>query len=471
MNPKEGAAENLPAPGRGKTSAWSSGAEQLALFGRTPVLSRDAHVRWPVVGAEERRALARVLDRGILSGPFAPESRALEEEFARFVGARHCLLTHCGTSALYLALAASGVRAGDEVIVPAYSFVATPLAVVQAGAIPVFADVDPETGCLDPAAAEGAVTPRTRAVMPVHMHGGAADLTGLFDVCRRHDLVLVEDAAQAHGAAHLGRPVGALGAAGGFSLQSSKNLAAGEGGLFVTNDEGVAREAASLRNFGQDVSLSDGHDYDEMRPLDGSRALDSRRVGSMYRGNEMMAAFARAQLEGLPERTARCQKNAARLAQALARLPGVSPPQPVAGRTSVHHKFRVRVDPAGAGVALPPDALRDALVTALRAEGLEVVFWQSGPLPAQTVFQRRDVTQGFPGPRASLEDGTDLADNYDPARYPATQALLSGSLVLFSQSCPLIAQPDDVVDRYAEAFQRVWHQREAIAAWATRRGS
>jgi dTDP-4-amino-4,6-dideoxygalactose transaminase len=195
-----------------------------------------------------------------------------------------------------VALAAAGVRAGDEVIVPGYSFVATPLAVLHLGAIPVFADVDIATGCLDPAAAAAAVTPRTRAIMPVHMHGCAADMAGLAKVARTRDLVLVEDAAQAHGAEFEGRRVGAIGAAGAFSLQSSKNLTGGEGGVFVTNDRGAAEIANSLRNFGQDLSLADAAGYDLERPLDGGRALDSRRPGSMFRGNEMMAAFARAQL-------------------------------------------------------------------------------------------------------------------------------------------------------------------------------
>jgi perosamine synthetase len=456
-------------------------SDQLALLGGSPVLARESHRPWPVVGEEERRAVARVLDRGVLSGPLAPESRALEEEFARFVGARHCLLTHCGTSALLLALAAAGVRAGDEVIVPAYSFVATPLAVIHVGAIPVFADVDIATGCLDPASAEAAVTPRTRAIMPVHMHGGAADMDGLADVARRHDLVLVEDAAQAHGATHRGRPVGPLGAAGGFSLQSSKNLSAGEGGLFVTNDDGIAAEAAAVRNFGQDIPHGGEADrtlYDPRRPLDSARSLDSRRVGSMYRGNELMAAFARAQLAQLPERTARCQANAERLSRALRDLPGVTPPPVLPGRTSVHHKFRVHLDPERAGVALAPLPWRDAVMAALRAEGLEVVLWQSAPLPAQPVFQRRDVATGFPPSattgstsQASRESATDVTVNYDPTRYPRTRALLDGSLVLFSQSCPLIAQPDDVVDAYAEALRRVWEHRQALAEWALRRDS
>jgi perosamine synthetase len=444
-------------------------AGELALFGGKPVVERvgsgarlasgPRHQLWPIVTADERAAIARVLDRGILSGPFAPESMALEEEFARYVGAKYCVLTHCGTSALLVALAGAGVRAGDEVIVPAYSFVATPLCVAQIGAIPVFADVEETTGCIDPDLAEAAVTERTRAVMPVHVHGCAADMTRLLDVARRRNLIIVEDAAQAHGATWEGKPVGALGASGGFSLQSSKNLGAGEGGLMVTNDAAVAEAAGSVRNFGQDLARAESYDFDPGHPLDGIRALDSGRMGSMYRGNELMAAFARAQLARLPERTERCQRNAARLAEALSDLPGVVPPARPAGRTSVHHKFRVRLDPDRAGLPLSPVQLRDAMLRALRAEGLEVVMWQSGPLPAQRLFQRRDERDGFP---RAAPGGTDLAANYDPARYPRTSALLAGSVVLFSQSYPLIAQSSEMVDLYAEAFRKVWRRRDQL---------
>lgn len=445
-----------------------SRTHDLALFGGTPVLSRRSHRGWPIVGEEERRAVARVLDRGVLSGPFAPESVALEREFAAFVGARHCLTTHCGTSALQIALAAAGVRAGDEVVMPAYSFVATPMAAILVGAVPVFADVDPATGCLDPALAEAAVTPRTRAIMPVHIHGCSADLGALQEVARRRDLLLIEDAAQAHGATYGGRPVGAIGAAGGFSMQSSKNLAAGEGGLFVTNDDAIAAEAACVRNFGQNILRADAADYDPEHPLDGARALDSRKIGSMYRGNEMMAAFGRAQLAKLGERTALCQRMAERLSRGLAELPGVRPPVVPPGRTSVHHKFAVQLDTKEVAPALPPRSWRDAVMAALRAEGLEVVLWQSAPLPAQGIFQRRDASGGFPRPH---DDGTDLNENYRPSRYPQTRSLLDGSLLLFSQSCPLIAQSDDVIDAYVEAFRRVWHHRGALAEWATRTSS
>jgi dTDP-4-amino-4,6-dideoxygalactose transaminase len=441
---------------------------EIALFGGAPVVDRAAHRRWPEVTESERQGVMRVLDRGVLSGANAPETTALEAEFGAFVGAEHCLLTHCGTSALHLALAVSGVRAGDHVVVPAYSFVATALAVVHAGAIPIFADVDPLTGNLDPESANAALTSRTRAIMPVHVHGCPAELGALLALAETHGVSVVEDAAQAHGATYRGRPVGAIGRAGGFSLQSSKNLSAGEGGIFVTNDPALAEEANRLRNFGQDVSLPSAAGFDPARPLDGSRSLDSLRVGWMYRGNEMMAAFARAQLARLPVRTERCQRNADRLRRALVMLPGLTPPSVPAGSSSVHHKFRVLLDPVAAGVSLSPRAFRDVVAEALVAEGLEVVAWQTDVLPGHTVFQRREgFGSGWPW---TTDRETDFERAYDAERYPNARRLLEGSLVLFSQSCPLIAQDDAMVERYAEAFARVWTALPALEKRAREAG-
>ena len=138
--------------------------DRIALLGGSPSVDRSAHRRWPEVTEEERRAVGRVLDRGVLSGATAPEAVAFEQEFARFVGAKHALLTHCGTSALHLAVATLGIGAGDHVVVPAYSFVATALAVLHAGAIPMFADIDPTTGMMDPASAEEAMTTPLRSL-------------------------------------------------------------------------------------------------------------------------------------------------------------------------------------------------------------------------------------------------------------------------------------------------------------------
>ncbi len=431
--------------------------DKPAILGGAQTVTRESHRVWPLVGEDEKRAVMRVLDRGIMQGVYAPETRALEDEFAAFIGAKRCLMTHCGTSALQLALAAVGIGEGDEVIVPAYSFVATPICVALQGGTPVFVDVDPETGHMDPELARAAITSRTKAIMPVHIHGEAADMTALLALSKEKRIALVEDAAQAHGAKHDGRHVGAIGASGGFSLQGSKNLCAGEGGLFVTNDDAAAEHANQIRNFGLDLKDSDAASFDPSRPLDGHRGLESLGMGSMYRGNEMAAAFCRAQLARLPDLTARAQQNGERLARKLGELPGVVPPRALFGRTTVHHKFRVRFDPKKAGLDVPPRVLRDAIKAALVAEGLEVVYWQSAPLPAQPIFQKR-TEHVFRG----LEGGTNLEGNYDPRRYANTSSLLDSSVVLFSQSCPLIAQSESTVDRYAEAFARVWHHRELI---------
>jgi dTDP-4-amino-4,6-dideoxygalactose transaminase len=227
--------------------------------------------------------------------------------------------------------------------------------------------------------------------------------------------------------------------------------------VFVTNDTGAAELAARVRSFGQDVRLDDGASFDVTRPLDGTRSLDSQTLGGMYRGNEMMAALVRSQLKRLPELTRLCQENAARLSSRLAELPGVTPPAELPGRTSVHHKVRVHLDPAKAGLSCSPRALRDVIATALRAEGCDVGLWQSEPLPAQEVFRRR-AQSAF----RSLPEGTDLAQNYQASRYPNATRLLDGSFILFSHSCPLIAQSAKTVDRYAEAFARVWRNRDTI---------
>jgi dTDP-4-amino-4,6-dideoxygalactose transaminase len=438
----------------------------IALFGGKPTLAKDAHKKWPDVGEEQRRAVLRVLDRGVLSGSNAPESVAFENEFAAFVSAKHAILTHSGTSALHLALAAIGIQAGDHVIVPAYSFVATPLAVLHAGGIPIFADVDEATGLVDPADVKKVITKRTKAIMPVHVHGCPADLDALSAICAEYKLSLVEDAAQAHGATWNGKPVGAIGKVGGFSLQSSKNLGAGEGGILVTNDDAIAEEANRIRNFGQNVALADRAAFDDERPLDALRAMDSSRIGWMYRGNELGAAFARASLAKLRELTNAAQENAAWLAERLAKLPGVLPQPIPKGATSVHHKYRVRLDAKAAGVDLAPKMLRDATMRALKAEGCEVVMWQNAPLPAQPTFKTREgFGGGFPW---SLDRETDFAALYDLSRFQRTQRLLDGSLILFSQSCPLIAQSRDTVRAYADAFERVWSTRTELASWAAR---
>lgn len=440
---------------------------ELAILGGTPVLGPTEHRAWPVVEDEERAAIERVLARGVLSGGDAIEARAFEREFAAFVGTKHALLTHSGTSALQLALAAAGVRAGDEVIVPAYSFVATALCVLSQGAIPRFVDVRPETGNMDPALVPAAIGPRTKAIMPVHVHGCPADMAPLLEIASAHRIAVIEDAAQAHGARYRGQSAGTMGMAAGFSFQSSKNLSAGEGGLLVTDDAAILERANQVRNFGQNLVLAERDHYDVTRALDGGKPLVSERMGHMFRGNELMAAFARAQLAKLPARTEAAQANARRLFARLAELPGIRPFGEPDGVESVFHKVRVAFDPAAAGLDLPPRVLRGALLAALNAEGANAVLWQDHALPEHPLFTRFEgFGDGFPFTLA--DDPAALRASYDREHYPVTRALLDGSVVLFSQTRPLIAQSADVVDRYAEAFAKVWSQREALVEIARR---
>lgn len=422
----------------------------LGPTGPASILQGVAPRTWPIIDEDCKNAVMRVLDRGILSGGFGPESIAFEEEFAEFVGARHALMTHSGTSALVVALAAAGVGPGDEVLVPAYTFVATPLAVQACGARPVFVDIDLDTGGMSPNLARQWVNERTRAIMPVHVHGCPSDLEPLAELAETFGGKVVEDAAQAHGAIYRGKPVGALYAGGGFSLQSSKNLGCGEGGVYVTNHADQAEVANQVRNFGQDLRLSDAEHFDPSHPLDGWRALSSIRPGGMYRGNEMTAAIARVQLGKLPERTRLCQQNAERLSARLSKLPGVLTPATFEDRQSVHHKYRLRFDVRGAGLdEYSPEHVRAALLAAMKAAGFEVTLWERAPQPIQKVFREAE----------SLPEN--LQENYR-ASFPVTSALLDSSIVLFTQSCPLIAQTAEYVDLYAKAFEVLWESRHSI---------
>ena len=406
----------------------------LAFLGGAPVVPPGQACRWPVLTDADYAAVRRVLDRGVLSGPGAPEIRALEEEFAGFVGTRFCLATNSGTAALDVALAAAQVGPGDEVIVPALSFVATAHAVLHQGAVPVFADIDIETYTMDPACVKDRITDRTRAIIPVHLHGLPAEMDAINHLADRNGLIVIEDAAQAHGASYRGRSIGTLGRMAAFSLNSTKNLPAGEGGLFVTDTADLHARAARARFNGLDPDVQ----WDPIRPLDGEADSLATAMGWMYLPGEVTAALARAQLGRLPETTARSRKNAERLSARLSELPGVMPPIVPPDRTHVFHKYRVRFDPERAGVGLSPKAFRDLVLQALRAEGVEVVLWQTHPLPSHPLFGCNEP-------------------------YLVTQALLDASLVIGSQSYPLFAQPPQIVDAWADAFEKVWsHLPESL---------
>jgi dTDP-4-amino-4,6-dideoxygalactose transaminase len=432
--------------------------DRLAIRGGPPAVPRELHVRWPVLTAEDKAAVTAVLDSGIVSGPYAPQVKALEEEWARYCGVRHALTTNSGTAALHTAVAAAGIGTGDQVITTAFTFLATALAVLQHNAVPVFVDVDPRTYNLDPARIAERITPRTRAIIPVHIHGNPADLDAILAVARAHGLAVIEDAAQAHGAVYKGRMVGGIGDMGCFSFQASKNLPAGEGGMLVTNREELKERANRFRMFGEDVRESDKKAFDPARPLDGVREYNSLMMGWMYRTGELTAALCRSQLRRLEASLERTRRNAACLGEGLGKIPGIIPPYVSPDCTSSYYQYRLRLDARALGINRPVREFRDKLLAALAAEGVEVSLWQTVPVPGQTLFQER-MGYGLGCPwQCPL--GTEV--RYDPAEYPETRKLLEDSLVVGSHSFPLFPQPLALMERYVEAFQRVFAHLDQV---------
>jgi dTDP-4-amino-4,6-dideoxygalactose transaminase len=306
---------------------------------------------WPQWGEEEEEALLAALRSGhwgSLDGTFVTR---LEQEFAAFQGARFGVSCVNGTLALSVALKALGVGPGDEVLVPPYTFIATASAALMIGAIPVFVDIDPATLLLDPTRIDAAVTPRTRAIIPVHHAGSPADMDGVMAAARRHGLRVLEDAAQAHGAAWRGTPVGAIGDVGTFSFQSSKAINAGEGGMMVTNDPALEELLWSYRNVGR---RKGGAWYEHVR------------LGWNLRLSEFQAAVLLEQMRRFPAQQAHRAANAAYLSSRLVAIPGIEPlqvPEGVTTHTWYSYHFRW-LGEADGGLA------KLAFSDALAAEGI-----------------------------------------------------------------------------------------------------
>lgn len=202
----------------------------------------------PLVGKDEMSAIEAVLESGILTG--GPQTELFESEFAAYIGVREAISLNSGTSALVIGLMAAGVGQGSEVIVPSFTFAATANAVRLVGGTPIFVDIDPATFCIAPESVESAITSRTEGIIPVHLYGHSADMEALAKMASSHGLLLLEDAAQAHGSRFHGQRVGGLSQAGAFSFYPTKNMTTGEGGMVTTDDAGLARRARLLRNQG-----------------------------------------------------------------------------------------------------------------------------------------------------------------------------------------------------------------------------
>lgn len=337
--------------------AFTATEEKLALAGGAPITSEALNAPpWPPVS----EAVAKQLGEIYLSRNWSFNG-SHEQEFSRAFAAAHDarfgVFMANGTVTLQCALGAYGVGPGDEVIVPALTWPATAMAVIYLGAIPVFVDIEPSTLCLDPSAFEAAITPRTRAVIPVHLYGGMADIEAVLDIAGRHDLIVVEDCAHGQGGKWNGRGLGSWGQVGSFSFQQSKTLASGEGGICLTNDEAIADRLYRSKHIGYADGAKQGAS---------ASGPPSDLMCYNFRGTEFQAAILQHQLLGMDELMETYNRNAARLEERFADVPGLRVQS--RGRLSTRQSYYAFCvicdeDPLG-DVPLP------IILDALRAEGL-----------------------------------------------------------------------------------------------------
>lgn len=299
----------------------------------------------PFIGDEEVEAVARVMRSGQLSQ--GPETAAFESDFGALVSGRHCIGVNSGTSALHVGLLAAGIGPGDEVIVPSFTFAATANSVALTGATPVFVDVEADHFCIDPEAIRAAIGPRTAAIMPVHLYGHPADMPAIMELASTHGLMVIEDAAQAHGASLDGVPCGAWGDLAMFSFYPTKNMTTGEGGIISTADDELARKCRLLRNQGMEVRYQ------------------NEAVGLNVRMTDISAAIGRVQLTRLADWTNKRRENAARYD---AELTTVATPAVTEGAHHVYHQYTIRTGE------------RDALVERLRAAEIGVDVYYPTPV-------------------------------------------------------------------------------------------
>jgi perosamine synthetase len=317
----------------------------------------------PILGPEEEDAVIAVLRSGQLAQ--GAKVAELEAGFAEVVGVAHAVATSSGTASLHLSLLALGIGPGDEVVTSPFTFVASANAALYVGARPAFADIDPRTFNLDPAAVAAKITSRTRAILPVHLYGNPAEMPALTAIAERHGLLMVEDAAQAHGATIDGRQVGTFGV-GNFSLYPTKNITSAEGGLLTTNDPALAERVRRLRNHGQ----TDRYRHEIL--------------GYNLRMTDLHAAVGVAQLRHLEEFTRKRQANARYLSEGLAGV--VETPYVLPGYSHVYHQYTIRI----------PGGRRDAVAAALRERGVGTAVHYPTPVHEQPLYRELGYRERLP---------------------------------------------------------------------------
>ena len=429
---------------------------KLAIHGGAPVRVKPfpAH---RTIGEEEKVAVSRVIDSGVLSKYLGcwhedfyggAEVQALESEWAAFFGVRHAIAVNSCTSGLFCAVGAVGTEPGEEIIVTPYTMSATATAPLVYNAIPVFADIEQDHFCLDPAAIEACITPHTRAIMVVDLFGQPYDAPAINSLAKQHGLYVIEDTAQAPGATLAGKFAGCLGDIGVFSLNYHKHIHCGEGGIVVTDRDDLAERVRLIRNHAESVVEAKGE----------TNLVNM--LGFNYRMTEMEAAVARCQLKKLPALLAKRRANCRYLEEQLARIPAFTMPKVREGGEHAYYVHACKFDNVVAGVS------RNTFIEAVRAElpvfsnreteGVKLSSGYVRPLYLLPLYQRRIAygTQGFP---FSLREGT---VNYGKGLCPVAERMHEKELFLHELMLPSLEEDD--LDDVAKAFDKVWTNRHTL---------
>ena len=423
----------------------------LALYGGSPI-RKDPFSSYNSLGEEERQAVDVVMQRRVISDFKAnniprffggEKVRELEAFFKNHFGVKHAVAMNSATTALHAALLALGIGPGDEVITSPFSMSATPASILFAGALPVFADVDLETFCIDPRAVEKKITPRTKAILAVNLFGGSPDYDSLEKIARTHSLVIIEDNAQGIGATYKKRYLGTIGSAGVFSFNVHKHIQSGEGGIMLTNDDVVAYRAQLVRNHGEAVVAEKYETDGQFEPI----------VGSNYRMSELHAAVAVEQtkkLEGLLNHRTELMTY---LAESMKHFSWLIPQHVFPDSKNVYYAFAFKFNEENTGFS------RDIFVKAMKAEGFPLYLGYIKPLYLMPLYQKKQIYLHSQFP--FVQEGKPVSVTYDKGICPNAEKLHEKELMILNLAFHYPKSKEEV-DSFVAALQKLENNKQEL---------